>query len=114
MDQDDLDLEAQLVGVLRGFDQKRALQAKADALQAELETVRGKKAPGAAGVLGMGGIGRLQQLLAGAGLDVHCVSGRQLCWYGISDCYSRCAVSLFCQEWIGDTPSGVDIRWSTV
>lgn len=68
-DAEEREAEAQLRGALRNLELNRLLKAQAKALRDELEEVRQRKAPGAAGALGSGGIGRLQQLLVSAGLD---------------------------------------------
>lgn len=71
---EDLALEEQLKGILQRIRGNRALAKQAKLLRQEMEETHKKKAPGAAGVLGEGGIGRLQQLLADAGLDATAAS----------------------------------------
>lgn len=66
---EDLAVEKTLQGILERVEGKRTLQREAEVLRWEIDAIRRRKAPGAAGILGSGGIGRLQQLLSDASLD---------------------------------------------
>lgn len=57
LEPDDLEHEVQIKKVLRSLEEKRQMAIQAASLKAELEEVRRKKAPGAANILGSGGIG---------------------------------------------------------